>query len=122
MSVNDEKGDVSDCASHPRSCDGIDCRGKRAACVSTAEKSRHFKQAPWPDAADTADAVAPFVVPAAALFGFDASSFERSGLDEAGTGGGVDSGRAVGTAGVLEAELKPIVNADLLGAAGLTLP
>ena len=57
----------------------------------------------------------------AALFGLDASNLERSGLEEAGIGGGVDSGRAVGTAGVLEAELKPIVNADFLKAAGLTI-
>lgn len=64
----------------------------------------------------------PFVAPVAATFGFDASSLERSGRDEAGIGGGVDSGRAVGTAGVLEAELKPIVNADFLGAAGLIIP
>lgn len=62
------------------------------------------------------------MVPLAALFGFDASNFERSGRDEAGTGGGVDSDRAVGTAGVLEAELKPIVSADFLAAAGLMLP
>lgn len=62
------------------------------------------------------------MVPAAALFGLDASNLERSGRDEAGIGGGVDSGRAVGTPGILETELKPIVNADLFGAAGLTLP
>jgi hypothetical protein len=68
---------------------------------------------------EAADAVIPFVVPAA---GFDASSFERSGLEEAGISGGVAaSGRAVGTAGVLEAELKPIVNADFRGAADLML-
>jgi hypothetical protein len=63
------------------------------------------------------------VVLEAALFGFDASSLERSGRDEVGIGGGAaDSGRAVGTVGVLEAELKPIDNADFLGAAGLMLP
>jgi hypothetical protein len=63
------------------------------------------------------------VVPVVAEFGLDARSLERSGRDEAGIGGGVAaSGRAVGTAGVLEAELKPIVNADFLGAEGLMLP
>jgi hypothetical protein len=63
------------------------------------------------------------VVSEAALFGFDASSVERSGRDEVGIGGGVAaSGRAVGTVGVLEAELKPIVNADFFGAAGLMIP
>jgi hypothetical protein len=63
------------------------------------------------------------VAPFADVFGLDASSLERSGRDEAGIGGGVAaSGCAIGTAGVLEAELKPIVNADFLGAEGLTLP
>jgi hypothetical protein len=48
---------------------------------------------------------------------------EISGRDEVGIGGGVAaSGRAVGTVGVLEAELKPIVNADFFGAAGLMIP
>lgn len=44
FSVSEENGDVSWWASHPRSCDGIDWRGKRAACASTAEKSLHFRQ------------------------------------------------------------------------------
>lgn len=65
-------------------------------------------------------AATPFIVPSAAVFGFDASNLERSGRDEVGTGGGAaDSGRTVGTAGGFEAELKPIVNADFFGAAGL---
>lgn len=68
-------------------------------------------------------AAAPFVVPFAATFGFDAINLERSGRDEVGIGGGVAvSGRAVGTAGAFEAELKPIANADLFRAAGLIVP
>ncbi|KAG9967373.1 hypothetical protein KCU61_g102, partial [Aureobasidium melanogenum] len=77
-------------------------------------------QDPWSGVAEaTVFAAAPFVVPFATTFGFDAISLERSGRDEVGIGGGVaDSGRAVGTAGAFEAALKPIVNADLFGAAG----
>ena len=59
------------------SVEGIDSRGKRAACLSGPEKSRHVKQQPlvWPFDAGLL----------AFGFGFRASTAERSGRDANGT-------------------------------------
>ena len=86
------------------------------------EKSRHFRQDPWPGAADAAGTAALFVVPLAVVLGLDANNLERSGREDAGIGGGAsDPGLASGTGGGLAVLLKPKDSADLLGAAGLTV-
>ena len=86
------------------------------------EKSRHFRQDPWPGAADAAGIAALFVVPLAVVLGLDANNLERSGREDAGIGGGAsDPGLASGTGGSLAVLLKPKESADLLGAAGLTV-
>ena len=45
-SVGDEKGAASCWASHERSEEGREARGKRAAWLSAALKSRHLRQTP----------------------------------------------------------------------------
>ena len=86
------------------------------------EKSRHFRQDPWPGAADAAGTAALFVVPLAVVLGLDANNLERSGREDAGIGGGAsDPGLASGTGGSLAVLLKPKDSADLLGAAGFTV-
>ena len=73
LSVSEEKGDVSCTASHPRSDDGIVVLGKREACESGPEKSRHFRH----------DPVGP------PTFGFDFIMAARLGREPIGIGGGV---------------------------------
>ena len=87
------------------------------------EKSRHFRQDPWPEAVDAAGTTALLVAPlAVVVLGLDANNLERSGREDAGIGGGAsDPGLASGTGGSLAVLLKPKDSADLLGAAGLTV-
>jgi hypothetical protein len=118
LSVNDGKGHVNDCASQPRSCEGIDCRGKRAAWASTTEKSRHLRHESWEAKAGVAAAAAVVLfAPAPTLLGFEASSLERSGRDDVGIGGGASDAGCLTrlAADLVVSEPKPIDRADLLG-------
>jgi hypothetical protein len=101
------------------SCDGIPSRGKRAACASAAEKSRHRRHEPADGAA--ADVELPL------SFGFEACRAARSGFEAAGTGGGTlapsacakEPGLTVGTGGVVFVSLlRPKESADFRGGGG----
>jgi len=119
LSVVDGKGAVSWLASHPTSKDGKDCRGKRAACASAAEKSRQCRHE-VAGAEDAAGAVAPFVL------GLDARSAARSGREEVGMGGGApltggtEPGLSDGRGGGAPFALvpNPISSADRFGLGG----
>ena len=70
------------------------CRGKEAAWLSGAEKSRHFRQEV---AGDTA-----------CSFGFVARSLERSGREFRGIGGGVGLGARPFLVGALGFGFNPV--------------
>lgn len=85
LSVIDGKGDVSWVASQSR--EGTDSRGNFEAWVSGPEKSRHGRQ----DVADCVGCGADETLRRdgdASAFGFVARSFEISGREERGIGGG----------------------------------
>lgn len=89
----------------------MDCRGNRAACASTDEKSRHLRQS------------APEGI--ALGFGLDACNCVKSGLDASGIGGGTPSvagvelglpmGTSGGGGGIAAVLLNPKSNADRFG-------